>query len=99
VVVDLAFYHGPAHDLDLGEEFHHNGLSIRAAQVARVPPGMGALWDRTRLARATIDLLLARGTAVRDVVTTDVVPFESGPAAVARLAASPGDVIQLVFAF
>jgi threonine dehydrogenase-like Zn-dependent dehydrogenase len=98
VVVDLAFYHGPVDGLALGEEFHHNGLAIRAAQVARVPRGMAAQWDRTRLAWATIDLLLAWGSAVRQEVVTDVVPFESGPAAITRLAASPGDAIQLVFA-
>lgn len=97
VVVDLAFYHAPVGDLALGEEFHHNGLSIRAAQVARVPRGMEGRWDRSRLAEATLDLLRSRGDLVRDAVT-DVVPFESGPAAVAGLAANPAGSIQLVFA-
>ena len=36
-VVDLAFYQGGADDLRLGEEFHHNGLSVRCAQISRVP--------------------------------------------------------------
>jgi NADPH:quinone reductase-like Zn-dependent oxidoreductase len=97
VVVDLAFYHEPVDGLALGEEFHHNGLSIRAAQAARVPRGMDGRWDRVRLASATLDLLRSRGAVVREAMV-DVVPFESGPAAVARLAASPAETIQLVFA-
>ena len=38
-VVDLAFYTGGADDVALGEEFHHNGLSLRCAQIGRVPRG------------------------------------------------------------
>jgi threonine dehydrogenase-like Zn-dependent dehydrogenase len=98
VVVDLAFYHEPLDGLRLGEEFHHNGLSIRSAQVSRMPRGMGAQWDRTRLARATMDLLLSCGGAVRDAVISDVVPFDAGPAAIARVARSPAEVVQMVFA-
>ena len=49
-VVDLAFYPGGAPDLRLGEEFHHNGLAIRCAQIGRVPRGLAFAWDRRRLA-------------------------------------------------
>ncbi len=38
--IDLAFYQGGADALRLGEEFHHNGLSIRCAQINRVPRGL-----------------------------------------------------------
>src|SRR5918911_759237 len=59
----LAFYQGGAPDLALGEEFHHNGLTIRCAQIGRVPRGMAHLWDRRRLAAETVDLLAAHGPA------------------------------------
>ncbi|MDB5473559.1 MAG: Threonine dehydrogenase, partial [Devosia sp.] len=36
-VIDLAFYQNGANELRLGEEFHHNGLAIRCAQINRVP--------------------------------------------------------------
>ena len=36
-------------DLRLGEEFHHNGLTIRCAQIGRVPRGLAHCWDRRRL--------------------------------------------------
>ena len=40
-VIDLAFYPGGCDEVRLGEEFHHNGLSVRCAQIGRVPRGTG----------------------------------------------------------
>ena len=48
-VIDLAFYPGGCDEVRLGEEFHHNGLSVRCAQIGRVPRGTAHLWDRDRL--------------------------------------------------
>jgi NADPH:quinone reductase-like Zn-dependent oxidoreductase len=47
-VIDLAFYQGGSEALRLGEEFHHNGLAIRCAQIGRVPRGLGFTWNRRR---------------------------------------------------
>ena len=44
-VIDLAFYPGGCDEVRLGEEFHHNGLSVRCA-VGRVPRGTGHLGPR-----------------------------------------------------
>ena len=96
-VIDLAFYQGGAPELRLGEEFHHNGLSIRSAQIGRVPRGLGHLWDRPRLARATIALLRAYGRQIQEHIITDVVPFTDAPAFVAALAARQRHAIQAVF--
>jgi hypothetical protein len=79
-VVDLAFYPGGAPDLRLGEEFHHNGLGIRCAQIGRVPRGLAHAWDRERLSRETLALLERRGDDVRAHLVSDVVPFADGPA-------------------
>ena len=87
--------HGAA-DLRLGEEFHHNGLGIRCAQIGRVPRGLAHAWDRERLSRETIALLRAHGPAVREHVVTDVVPLAEGPALLADLAARRRHVIQAV---
>jgi threonine dehydrogenase-like Zn-dependent dehydrogenase len=76
-VIDLAFYQDNAADVRLGEEFHHNGLIIRAAQIGRLPPDIG--WDRDRLSAATISLLGRQGAAIADHMITDVVPFEQAP--------------------
>ena len=36
-VIDLAFYTDDGAALQLGAEFHHNGLGVRTAQIGRVP--------------------------------------------------------------
>ena len=96
-VIDLAFYQGGADAVRLGEEFHHNGLAIRGAQIGRVPRGLAAEWDRMRLARATMELLEAHGELVRQHVITDVVPFDDAPRFIADLAARRQHTIQAVF--
>jgi len=98
-VVDLAFYQEGAADVRLGEEFHHNGLSIRCAQIARVPRGLDHLWNRSRLAAETIELLQQRGADVRRHVVTDVVPFEDAVRVVGELADRRRDAVGIVFAF
>jgi threonine dehydrogenase-like Zn-dependent dehydrogenase len=99
VVVDLAFYQEGAADVRLGEEFHHNGLSIRCAQIARVPRGLDHLWNRSRLAAETITLLQQRGADVRRHVVTDVVPFDDAVRVVGELADRRRHAVGIVFAF
>ncbi len=95
-VIDLAFYQGGAPELRLGEEFHHNGLSIRCAQISRAPRGLDRLWPRARLIEETITFLHACGDSVRRHVVTDVVPFDEGPKLLADLAARRRHAIQAV---
>ncbi|CZT33281.1 glycosyltransferase [Rhizobium sp. 9140] len=96
-VIDLAFYQGGADNLRLGEEFHHNGLNIRCAQINRVPRGLSALWNRQRLANETVDLLRHDGAAICEHMVTHVVPFEDGPAFLQDLVAHRPDFLQVVF--
>jgi len=95
-VVDLAFYTDDGSALRLGAEFHHNGLTVRCAQVGRVPRGTDHLWDRERLSAETVALLLADGPAVREHMITDVLPLAEGPALLTDLAARRRHVIQAV---
>jgi threonine dehydrogenase-like Zn-dependent dehydrogenase len=97
-VVDLAFYSDDGSALRLGDEFHHNGLGIRCAQIGRVPRGTAHRWDRERLSVETLDLLRHHGAAVREHVVTDVVPFAEGPDLLRDLAARRRHVIQAVLA-
>ena len=99
VVIDLAFYQGGAPELRLGEEFHHNGLTIRCAQIARVPRGLTGEWDRGRLAQETAQLLAAHRETVRQHLITDVVPVQQGPAIVLALARRERSAVQIVFTF
>lgn len=95
-VVDLAFYQGGAAAVRLGEEFHHNGLAVVAAQIGRVPRGMAAAWSRSALAEVTLDLLRARGPDIRTTLITDVVPFDEGPAFLGELAGRRAGTLQAV---
>lgn len=96
-VIDLAFYPGGSAELRLGEEFHHNGLSVRCAQIGRVPRGTAHLWDRERLSAATLELLAARGAAISAHLITDRVPLREAPGVLTRLARSRHTGLQLVF--
>jgi threonine dehydrogenase-like Zn-dependent dehydrogenase len=97
-VIDLAFYQGGAPELRLGEEFHHKGMTIRCAQINRVPRGLAGSWDRRRLCQETLELLAVYGAGIREHVVTDVVPFDDGPALMVELAARRRSTIQAVFA-
>jgi threonine dehydrogenase-like Zn-dependent dehydrogenase len=97
-VVDLAFYQGGADAVRLGEEFHHNGLGVRCAQIGRVPRGLAHTWSRARLSAETVDLLCAHGTAVREHLVTDVLPLAEAPALLADLAARRRHTLGTVFA-
>jgi NADPH:quinone reductase-like Zn-dependent oxidoreductase len=96
-VIDLAFYPGGAEDVRLGEEFHHNGLSIRSAQIGRVPRGMAPHWDRDRLSAETVDLLRAHGPEIRSQLVTDVLGLAQAPEFLDDLSAHRREVVQAVF--
>ncbi len=96
-VIDLAFYQGGAETLRLGEEFHHNGLNIRCAQINRVPRGLVPLWNRKRLALATVDLLKIEGVAIREHMITHVIPMDDAPSFLTDLLENRPDFLQVVF--
>jgi threonine dehydrogenase-like Zn-dependent dehydrogenase len=96
-VVDLAFYTGGAAGLALGEEFHHNGLAVRCAQIGRVPGPLASSWDRRRLSAETLGLLADHGELVRRHVLTDVVPFDDAPGLFADLSERRRHVISAAF--
>ena len=95
-VVDLAFYPGGAGDVALGEEFHHNGLSLRCAQIGRVPRGLAHRWDRRRLSAETLTLLDVHGATIRTELVTDLVAFDEAPSLFAELSARRRHVITAV---
>ncbi|QFU87159.1 zinc-binding alcohol dehydrogenase [Amycolatopsis sp. YIM 10] len=98
-VIDLAFYQAGADALRLGEEFHHNGLSLRCAQIGRMPRGLAHTWDRERLSAETIGLLRTEGDAIRQHLITDLVPIEQAPELITAIAERRRHVLQAVFTF
>ncbi|WP_313138154.1 zinc-dependent alcohol dehydrogenase [Paracoccus jeotgali] len=96
-VIDLAFYQGGLDAVRLGEEFHHNGLAIRCAQISRMPRPLAGAWDQRRLAAETMRLLRVEGRAIRDHMITHVVPFDDAPDFLRHLVADRPDFLQIVF--
>ncbi|TMR24080.1 zinc-binding dehydrogenase [Nonomuraea turkmeniaca] len=95
-LIDLAFYTQGAQEVRLGEEFHHNGLTVRCAQIGRVPRGLAHAWDRERLSHETIALLRQHSRALREHLITDMVGFHEAPGFLADLAAGHRQTIQAV---
>jgi len=98
-VIDLAFYQGGADGTRLGEEFHHNGLNIRCAQINRVPRGLSHLWDRQRLSAETISLLASHGETIRREMITHIVPVDDAPGFLKTLVADRPEFLQIVFSY
>jgi hypothetical protein len=96
-VIDLAFYPGGCDEVRLGEEFHHNGLSLRCAQIGRVPRGTSHVWDRERLSTETLGLLTARGPDIAAHLITDYAALSDAPQTLMQLARSRHSSLQLVF--
>jgi threonine dehydrogenase-like Zn-dependent dehydrogenase len=98
-VVDLAFYQGGADAVRLGEEFHHNGLGLRCAQIGRVPRGLAATWDRERLSGETITLLEKYGDLIRTHMVSAVVGFAEAPRLLVDLAERRRHELQAVIEY
>jgi threonine dehydrogenase-like Zn-dependent dehydrogenase len=97
-VVAAGFYQGPATALRLGEEFHHNRVSIVASQIGSVPQHLHARWTRERLVEAVMTELVARRPDVLSLVThrfdaTDVAD------AFAMLDTDPSAALQVLLQF
>jgi threonine dehydrogenase-like Zn-dependent dehydrogenase len=95
-VVDLAFYQGGADAVRFGDEYHHNGLSLRCAQIGRVPRGLTPTWDRERLSAETIELLRDAGDAIRTSLITTRLSFAETPTFLHDLAARRRSTLQAV---
>ncbi len=96
-VIDLAFYQGGAQALRLGEEFHHNGLTVRCAQIGRMPRGTAHAWSRARLSREIIDWLRLRGKPLLDSLVTHRIAFREAPDFIERLVVERPDFMQIAF--
>lgn len=98
-VIDMAFYSGGQPNLLLGEEFHHNGLSVRCAQVYHAPRALEEQWTRARMAQEAIELLKVRGAEIARHIITDRVPIQDAPSFVEELATRRRHALQAVFTY
>ena len=97
-VVALSFYQGEAQGLFLGEEFHHNRISIVCSQISNVNPALSYRWDRLRLIHTIMDLQAQGALNLRPVIT-HVIPFKQAAQAFQILDETPEQALQIVLDF
>ena len=68
-VVAAGFYQGPATALALGEEFHHNRVTLVASQIGSIPTRLHPRWDRERLQQTVVGLLTDKQPDVTKLIT------------------------------
>ena len=94
-VVASGFFQGPATALRLGEEFHHNRVSIVGSQIYGVAPHLQHRWDELRMSRTVLVLEDAGDLRLTELVS-HVVPDSDAPAAFELLDSAPQDALQIV---
>ena len=93
-VVALGFFQGEAQGLLLGEEFHHNRISLVCSQIGNVDPSLSYRWDRIRLIHTIMDLQ-AKGSLNLRPVITHVIPFEQAAQGFQILDETPEQALQV----
>jgi len=97
-VVVGGFFQGAATPVRLGEEFHHNRISIIGSQISGVAPGLQHRWDKLRMSRTILELEREGRLRLTDLIT-HTVPAEEAPAAFEMLDTSPGAALQVVLQY
>jgi 2-desacetyl-2-hydroxyethyl bacteriochlorophyllide A dehydrogenase len=98
-VVAASFYQGGAANLRLGEEFHHNRLSLIASVGAWGAPDRHApLWDRRRVMDTATRLLYTDRVSV-DGMLDRTFPFDEAPAAYRWLDEHPQAAVKIALAY
>jgi 2-desacetyl-2-hydroxyethyl bacteriochlorophyllide A dehydrogenase len=97
-VVALGFIQGDAQGLFLGEEFHHNRISLVCSQISNVNPALSYRWDRLRMIHTIMDLQ-AKGSLNLRPVITHVISFKQAVQGFQVLDEAPDQVLQVVLDF
>jgi threonine dehydrogenase-like Zn-dependent dehydrogenase len=98
-VVAAGFYHGGAANVHLGEEFHHNRLSLIASIGAWGAPDRHApLWDRRRVMDTATRLLYTDCVSV-DGLLGRKFAFSQAPAAYRWIDEHPQAAVKVAFVY
>ncbi|MCB0047091.1 MAG: acetoacetate--CoA ligase [Caldilineaceae bacterium] len=97
-VVTLGFFQGAGSGLYLGEEFHHNRVSVICSQISGVSPELSHRWDRARLVRTFMEMQ-ATGAVTMQPLITHVFPFSDAAEAFRLCDEEPDKTLQTVLAF
>ena len=94
-VVASGFFQGGASTVRLGEEFHHNRISVIGSQISGVAPHLQHRWDELRMSRTILNLEQQGALRLTDLVT-HVIPAAEAPAAFEMLDTAPQGALQVV---
>ncbi len=94
-VVVGGFFQGQATPVRLGEEFHHNRISIVGSQISGVAPALQHRWNELRMSQTALELERDGHLKLTDLITHSM-PAEEAPAAFEMLDASPETALQVV---
>lgn len=97
-VVAAGFYQGDGAGLNLGEEFHHNRISIVASHIGGLPRALDDRWSIDRLHQVFMGLVQAGQIDLAPLVSR-VVPARQAAAAYRMLDEEPGQALQVVLDF
>ena len=97
-VIDLVFYHGGMADTRLGEEFHHNRISIIGSQISGVAPALQHRWDEMRMSRTVLALERAGQLRLTELVT-HTFAADQAPAAFEMLDLAAEPSLQVVLEY
>ena len=97
-VIAAGFYQGPATALALGEEFHHNRVTLISSQIGSLPLALRDRWSRERLYRTVIQLCAA-GRLDPLPLVSHVIPARSAAEAYRLIDSAPPDLLQVILNF
>ncbi|HET7071610.1 MAG TPA: zinc-binding dehydrogenase [Nocardioides sp.] len=97
-VVAAGFYQGPADALRLGQEFHHNRVSIVSSQIGAVASHLQPRWSRERLTDAVMAELAGPGPRVLELVRHRF-PVDGVAEAFELLDQRPAEALQVLLEF
>jgi 2-desacetyl-2-hydroxyethyl bacteriochlorophyllide A dehydrogenase len=97
-VVAVGFYQGGADALRLGEEFHHNRISLVCSQIGGVAPELAGRWDRRRLVQTFMRMAIDGHVRCTELITHRVA-LTDAPALFRLLDQQPGEVLQAILEF
>jgi threonine dehydrogenase-like Zn-dependent dehydrogenase len=94
-VVALGFFQGEASGLALGDEFHHNRITVVSSQIGGVAPELSYRWNRARLVRRAMTLQ-ADGVLDLAPLVSHVLPFSQAAHAFELIDTRPDETLQVV---
>jgi hypothetical protein len=84
--------------LRLGEEFHHNRISLVSSQIGGLAPELATRWDRRRLVQTFMRLAIEGHVRCTELISHRV-PVVDAPELFRLLDEQPGEVLQAILEF